>query len=93
MSHVPWHVDEATEGSPDTAGPQEPTRPLLSPDFDWRTKFRTDAISYIEPWALRLGLTKFAVDAFIRKPRGRDIYAACGQLKRMAEGELVGITN
>jgi 23S rRNA (adenine2503-C2)-methyltransferase len=25
------------------------------------------------------------VPAFIRKPRGRDIYAACGQLKRTTE--------
>ena len=24
--------------------------------------------------------------AFVRKPRGRDIYAACGQLKRTVEG-------
>jgi 23S rRNA (adenine2503-C2)-methyltransferase len=27
-------------------------------------------------------LTKSGVPAFIRRPRGRDIYAACGQLKR-----------
>jgi 23S rRNA (adenine2503-C2)-methyltransferase len=33
-----------------------------------------------------------AMPCFVRKPRGRDIYAACGQLKRMAEGELVGIS-
>ena len=33
-----------------------------------------------------------SMPCFVRKPRGRDIYAACGQLKRMAEGELVGIT-
>jgi adenine C2-methylase RlmN of 23S rRNA A2503 and tRNA A37 len=25
------------------------------------------------------------VPTFIRRPRGRDIYAACGQLKRTAE--------
>ncbi len=30
--------------------------------------------------------------AFIRRPRGRDIYAACGQLKRTVETGLVGIT-
>jgi 23S rRNA (adenine2503-C2)-methyltransferase len=34
-----------------------------------------------------------AMPCFVRKPRGRDIYAACGQLKRMAEGELVSIAN
>ena len=32
-----------------------------------------------------------AMPCFVRKPRGRDIYAACGQLKRMAEGELVSL--
>ena len=30
-------------------------------------------------------LIKAGVPAFIRKPRGRDIYAACGQLKRTVE--------
>lgn len=29
-------------------------------------------------------LTESGVPTFIRRPRGRDIYAACGQLKRMA---------
>jgi 23S rRNA (adenine2503-C2)-methyltransferase len=29
------------------------------------------------------------IPAFIRRPRGRDIYAACGQLKRAQEAELV----
>jgi 23S rRNA (adenine2503-C2)-methyltransferase len=32
-----------------------------------------------------------SVPAFVRKPRGRDIYAACGQLKRVSS-ELVGIS-
>jgi len=27
-------------------------------------------------------LTNSGIPAFIRRPRGRDIYAACGQLKR-----------
>ena len=35
-------------------------------------------------------IIKRAVPCFIRKPRGRDVFAACGQLKRM---ELVGITS
>lgn len=35
-------------------------------------------------------IVKRAVPCFVRKPRGRDIYAACGQLKRVS-GELVGI--
>jgi 23S rRNA (adenine2503-C2)-methyltransferase len=30
-------------------------------------------------------LTRAGVPAFIRRPRGRDIYAACGQLKRTVE--------
>lgn len=32
-------------------------------------------------------IVRRAVPCFIRKPRGRDIYAACGQLKRMTAGE------
>lgn len=30
-----------------------------------------------------------SVPCFVRKPRGRDVYAACGQLKRMASDGLV----
>jgi len=30
-------------------------------------------------------LTEAGIPAFIRRPRGRDIYAACGQLKRTVE--------
>jgi 23S rRNA (adenine2503-C2)-methyltransferase len=37
-------------------------------------------------------IVKNAVPCFIRKPRGRDIYAACGQLKRVGS-DLVGIEN
>jgi 23S rRNA (adenine2503-C2)-methyltransferase len=33
-------------------------------------------------------LIKAGVPAFIRRPRGRDIYAACGQLKRTVESAL-----
>jgi len=33
------------------------------------------------------------IPTFTRRPRGRDIYAACGQLKRTVDGpELVGIS-
>jgi 23S rRNA (adenine2503-C2)-methyltransferase len=32
------------------------------------------------------------IPAYIRRPRGRDIYAACGQLKRTIETPLVSIT-
>jgi 23S rRNA (adenine2503-C2)-methyltransferase len=31
------------------------------------------------------------IPTFTRRPRGRDIFAACGQLKRTVEAELVGI--
>jgi 23S rRNA (adenine2503-C2)-methyltransferase len=34
----------------------------------------------------RRGLAADGVPVFVRKPRGRDIYAACGQLKRTVEG-------
>jgi 23S rRNA (adenine2503-C2)-methyltransferase len=33
-------------------------------------------------------LVNAGIPAFIRRPRGRDIYAACGQLKRTTETEL-----
>lgn len=36
-------------------------------------------------------LTRAGIPAFIRRPRGRDIYAACGQLKRTME--LVQLTH
>ena len=39
-------------------------------------------------------IVKVGMPCFIRKPRGLDIYAACGQLKRMSEGaELVSIAD
>jgi 23S rRNA (adenine2503-C2)-methyltransferase len=36
--------------------------------------------------AFRARLLEEGVAAYVRKPRGRDIYAACGQLKRTVEG-------
>ena len=36
--------------------------------------------------AFRATLAAEGVPAYLRKPRGRDIYAACGQLKRTVEG-------
>ncbi len=39
-------------------------------------------------------IVKVGMPCFIRRPRGLDIYAACGQLKRMSEGaELVSIAD
>ncbi len=37
-------------------------------------------------------IVRRAMPCFVRKPRGRDIYAACGQLKRMESGLVPGIT-
>jgi 23S rRNA (adenine2503-C2)-methyltransferase len=34
----------------------------------------------------RVSLAAEGIPAYLRKPRGRDIYAACGQLKRTVEG-------
>lgn len=34
-------------------------------------------------------LIRAGIPTFVRRPRGRDIYAACGQLKRTVENELV----
>ena len=36
--------------------------------------------------AFRIALGAAGVPVYVRKPRGRDIYAACGQLKRTVEG-------
>jgi 23S rRNA (adenine2503-C2)-methyltransferase len=38
-------------------------------------------------------IVKRVVPCFIRKPRGRDVYAACGQLKRMAASDLIPLEN
>jgi 23S rRNA (adenine2503-C2)-methyltransferase len=35
-------------------------------------------------------LVAAGIPTFIRRPRGRDIYAACGQLKRTSESEMMG---
>jgi 23S rRNA (adenine2503-C2)-methyltransferase len=48
-------------------------------------------IAYVTPKpeaveAFRKTLTDAGIPAYLRKPRGRDIYAACGQLKRTVEG-------
>jgi 23S rRNA (adenine2503-C2)-methyltransferase len=36
-------------------------------------------------------IVKRAVPCFVRKPRGRDIFAACGQLKRMEDSALISL--
>ena len=36
--------------------------------------------------AFRRTLTDAGIPTYLRRPRGRDIYAACGQLKRTVEG-------
>ncbi len=38
-------------------------------------------------------LVNGGIPTFTRRPRGRDIYAACGQLKRTVESDLVSIQN
>jgi 23S rRNA (adenine2503-C2)-methyltransferase len=38
----------------------------------------------------RAALAAEKVPVFLRRPRGRDIYAACGQLKRTVEREALG---
>jgi len=48
-------------------------------------------IGYDQPQAervegFRAALGKNGIAAYVRKPRGRDIFAACGQLKRTVEG-------
>jgi len=38
----------------------------LSPEFDWRVKFRSDVVSQLEKWADDFNVSKFALDAFVR---------------------------
>ncbi len=49
-------------------------------------------IDYRTPDAERVAsfqaIVRRSLPCYLRKPRGRDIYAACGQLKRMAEEEM-----
>ncbi len=40
--------------------------------------------------AFQSTLTRAGIPAFVRRPRGRDIYAACGQLKRTTELVQIG---
>lgn len=49
--------------------------------------FHTPADDRVE--AFKRVLTDAGIPAFVRKPRGRDIYAACGQLKKTVD--VVGI--
>jgi 23S rRNA (adenine2503-C2)-methyltransferase len=46
--------------------------------------YATPQLDAIETFRSRL--TNAGIPAYLRKPRGRDIYAACGQLKRTVEG-------
>jgi len=49
------------------------------PGIDFATPSETDVLEF------QRILMQAGIPAFIRKPRGRDIYAACGQLKRTTE--------
>jgi 23S rRNA (adenine2503-C2)-methyltransferase len=49
------------------------------PGVDFKTPSHEDVLRFQER------LINAGVPAFIRRPRGRDIYAACGQLKRTTE--------
>jgi 23S rRNA (adenine2503-C2)-methyltransferase len=49
------------------------------PGIDYRTPDRERVLEF------QRVLVKAGIPAFVRKPRGRDIFAACGQLKRTVE--------
>jgi 23S rRNA (adenine2503-C2)-methyltransferase len=49
------------------------------PGIDFRTPEEPDVLAFQKI------LNSAGIPAFIRRPRGRDIYAACGQLKRTLE--------
>ena len=48
-------------GTIDTADPRS-----LDDEFDWRTKFRTDAVTAVERWSDKFGIDRFALDAYVR---------------------------
>ncbi len=50
--------------------------------FDTPSQERVDSFQSI---------VRRSVPCFVRKPRGRDIFAACGQLKRVAASDLVTV--
>ena len=50
------------------------------PDFHYTTP-KPEAVE-----AFRSTLADAGIPTYLRRPRGRDIYAACGQLKRTVEG-------
>src|SRR4051812_40512573 len=52
------------------------------PDIPYRTPEPERVLSFQQ-------IVRRAVPCFVRKPRGLDIYAACGQLKRAADADLV----
>jgi 23S rRNA (adenine2503-C2)-methyltransferase len=56
-----------------------PGIPYATPDAAAVTRFQRDLI-------------KAGIPTYIRRPRGRDIYAACGQLKRTTAPELVPLS-
>jgi 23S rRNA (adenine2503-C2)-methyltransferase len=56
-----------------------PGIPYATPDKPAVTKFKRELI-------------KAGIPTYIRRPRGRDIYAACGQLKRTTAPELVPLS-
>jgi len=53
------------------------------PGIDFGTPSQASVLSFQQV------LIRAGIPAFVRRPRGRDIYAACGQLKRTVENELV----
>ncbi len=73
---LPGEGPEAPEGlraPPKRKDDKEDLGPVIAPEpfsesnpFDWRTKFRTDAVSHVEKWAEDFGVNKFALDAWVR---------------------------
>jgi 23S rRNA (adenine2503-C2)-methyltransferase len=55
------------------------------PEIPYRTPEPERVLSFQD-------IVRRAVPCFVRKPRGLDIYAACGQLKRAADADLVAIS-
>ncbi len=52
--------------------------------------FETPAPERVESFQ---NIVRRVIPCFVRKPRGRDIYAACGQLKRVSNKEAAGLND
>ena len=80
----------APPGSTEEAktGVEEEESTTLKEDFDWREKFRTDAVSQLEKWSSDFGVSKFALDAFVRDNIDAAANYIMGKQRERQEGDF-----